>query len=295
MKVYKNDRYKRAIQNSYEILLKQWGIEVNELDIKGKYGITHVIEFEDKNRKPLVLFHGVGDDAALMWIYNAKKLGEHFHVFAVDTIGGPGKSIPEKGYDKKFSDIEWIDELLDSISLKEVYMAGVSHGGYLTQMYAIERPERVIKGISMAGSIPISTGKSTMLTMMKIFLPEALVPIDKNVIRLIKKMSGTNYKAFCDNTDVFYHFKKLMLGFSKRSMLYHKVKNYEEKDIDMIRGKILYIAGRKDPFMRLGGEQLLERYHMNTLWLHDAGHGINHEMPETVNQAIIDFMNEEVK
>lgn len=290
MRIYKNDKVKRQILDSYDVLLSEWGIDVLQTDVKGRYGTTHVIEFGDVNKKPLVLFHGVGDDSALMWIYNAKALSEHFHVFAVDTIGGPGKSIPGEGYNKNFQDVLWLDELLDSLWLKEVYMLGVSNGGYLTQMYAIMRPNRVRKGISMAGSIPITTGKSAMSTMMKIFLPEALLPTDQNVIRLIKKMTGDNYSAFTDNDEIFSHFKLLMVGFRRNAMLYHKVQSFERDDIDAIRDKFLYIAGRKDPFMNLGGGALLEQYHMNTLWIDNAGHGINHERPDIVNQAIINYL-----
>ncbi|MDY5870473.1 MAG: alpha/beta hydrolase, partial [Lachnospiraceae bacterium] len=85
MRIYKNDKVKRQILDSYDVLLSEWGIDVLQRDVKGRYGTTHVIEFGDVNKKPLVLFHGVGDDSALMWIYNAKALSEHFHVFAVDT------------------------------------------------------------------------------------------------------------------------------------------------------------------------------------------------------------------
>ena len=226
-----------------------------------------------------------------MWIYNAKALGEHFHIFAIDTIGGPGKSIPRESYDKTFDDALWIDELLDTLSLEKVMMAGVSNGGYLTQMYAIQRPERVVKGVSLAATIPVSTGKSMMMTMMKIFMPEALFPTKGNVVKLIKKMTGDNYSAFVENEDVFYHFRKLMMGFNRKAMLYHKVKSFESKDIDRIRDRMLYIVGKKDPFMELGGADLLNQYEMNTLWLDQAGHGINHEMPDTVNQAIIEHFN----
>jgi len=77
------------------------------------------------------LFHGVGDDAALMWLYNAKDLYEDFTCYAVDTIGGPGLSIPGNDYNKSFEDTLWIEELLNSLRLDKVYMAGVSMGGYL--------------------------------------------------------------------------------------------------------------------------------------------------------------------
>ena len=294
MKRYKNQKVEKQIVGSYNVLLSHWGIDVNEMEVEGRYGTTHVIEFGRKEKEPLMLFHGVGDDTALMWIYNAKVLGEYFHVYAVDTIGGPGKSVPGKGYNKEFDDVVWIDELLDALSLEQVYMAGVSNGGYLTQMYTIMRPERVKKGISMAATIPVSSNKGTMMTMMKIFLPEALFPTDKNVKKMIRKMTGSNAKAFYDNEAVFYHFKKLMTGFNRSAMLYHQVKSFGVKDMDAIRGKILYIAGKKDPFMNLGGADLLQQYNMNTLWLEDAGHGINHEFPDAVNHAIISYFTEAI-
>ncbi len=289
MKIYRNRKYEQKITETYRDLLAQWKTDLRELDVPGQYGTTHVIEFGQKDRPPLVLFHGVGDDAALMWIYNAEAWAQCFHVFAVDTIGGPGLSRPDNGYNRDFDDILWIDGLLEHLGLEKVFMAGVSNGGYLTQAYAINRPDRVIRGISMAGTVPVSTGKSSMSAMMKIFLPEALFPTDRNVVKLIRKMTGTNYRAFCDNPKVFEHFKLLMTGFNRAAMLNHRIRSYDAAAMDSIRSRMLYIAGERDPFMKLGGGELLKSFNMNTIWLKDAGHGINHEMASEVNQAVISW------
>ena len=295
MRVYKNEKAGRLIRESYDALLGMWGTEIKELDISGRYGSTHVIETGDSNNPPLILFHGVGDDAALMWIYNAKELSKHFHVFAVDTIGGPGKSVPGTGYDKSFEDEIWIDEILDNLGLDKVFLAGVSNGAYLTQMYMIKKPERVIKGISMAG-VPVKTsgnGKTAaMKAMMKVFLPEALFPTDKNVMKLIRKMTGTNYAAFTDNETVFRHFKQLMTGFNRKAMMNHKVLGFSEEEISSVKDKLLCIVGKKDPFFMLGGAELeeeLKRHEIQVHLMEDAGHGINHEKADEVNRLIIDF------
>ena len=68
-----------------------------------------------------------------MWIYNAQELSRHFHLYAIDTLGGPGKSVPNGNYNKEFDDIRWIDETLDRLSNGKAFFAGVSHGGYLVQ------------------------------------------------------------------------------------------------------------------------------------------------------------------
>ena len=293
--IYKNAKAGRMIQESYDELLKLWGTDLKELDISGRYGSTHVIETGDKNLPPLILFHGVGDDAALMWIYNAKELSQHFHIFAADTIGGPGKSVPGPGYDKTFDDEIWITELLDKLGLDKVFMAGVSNGAYLTQMYTIKHPERVIKGVSMAGVPVKATGNgkmAAMKAMLKVFLPEALFPSDKNVIKLIRKMTGSNYKAFTDNETVFRHFKQLMTGFKRSAMMNHKVLGFSEEEIFSLKDKLLCIVGKKDPFIMLGGaelEEALKQYPLQVIFMEDTGHGINHEKAAEVNKLIVDY------
>ena len=297
MRVYKNAKAGKMIRESYDALLEMWGTEITERDIAGRYGITHIIETGDNDKPPLVLFHGVGDDSALMWIYNAKELSKHFHIFAVDTIGGPGKSVPGTGYDRSFDDEIWIDEILDDLGLDKVFMAGVSNGAYLTQMYTIKRPERVIRGISMAG-VPVKTSGNSkmaaMKAMMKVFLPEALFPTDKNVMKLIRKMTGTNYSAFTDNETVFLHFKQLMTGFNRSAMMNHKVIGFSEEEILSVKDKLLCIVGKKDPFIMLGGSQLeeeLRRYSIRVQFMEDAGHGINHERADEVNRLIVEFFD----
>lgn len=297
--VYKNKKYKNKIQESYQALLDQWNCHTTDIYIEGRYGTTHVIECGSLDKMPLLLFHGVGDDAALMWVYNAKELGEHFHIYAVDTLGGPGKSTPGTGYGKDFEDVTWIDEILDYLKIDSAHFAGVSNGSSIIQMYAVERPNRVIKAISMAGGPSIkpkdasnNNAKSrAMLTMMKVFLPEALLPTDKNVKKLIRKMTGDNYQAFTENEKVFEHFKNLMVGFNRAAMMSHKVKAYSESELLAIKDKILYIVGNRDPFMMMGGLDLFKQYPFNVVVLEGAGHGINHEKAQEINKLIVEFFS----
>ena len=72
MKVYKSKKKQQEIVRTYDRLLEQWGVEIEELEIDTRYGMTHVVACGKKQNPPLLLFHGVGDDTALMWIYNAQ-------------------------------------------------------------------------------------------------------------------------------------------------------------------------------------------------------------------------------
>lgn len=289
MKVYRSRKMQQEIIRTYNKLVKQWGLVVEEMDIATPYGMTHIIACGNKNNPPLLLFHGVGDDAALMWIYNAKYLSLYYRVYAVDTIGGPGKSVPGELYNKDFDDVLWIDKILESLSIEKAFFAGVSHGGYLVQVYALSRPERVIKGISISGALSVGNNGSPMATMMKIFLPEALFPTQKNVKKLIEKLCGENSAVFTENSDIMEHYTYLLKGFNNMAMGYHKVHTFTEKEVDIIRGKVEFLVGLEDPFEKLGGVDAIQENHMCVTFYENAGHGLNHEKADEINSKMVEI------
>ncbi|MGG6311647.1 alpha/beta fold hydrolase [Paenibacillus macerans] len=290
MKIYKSQKAEKAILSTYDLLLEAWNTLMTQLDVPTRYGRTHVNVFGAANAQPILLFHGVGDDSALMWIYNAAALAPHFRLYAVDTLGGPGKSVPNHNYNKAFDDAIWIDEILDGLGLEQVNMAGVSHGGYLAQYYVLHRPQRVSKVLSMAASVP-AVGGNPMKTMIKIFLPEALFPTKRNAVKLLNKLAGRNSAAFTENPLVFEHFTLLLKGYNNMAMKYHKVAGFTDEQIGSIRDKVLYLSGEADPFMILGGKNELEKHQMNARFFAEVGHGINHEIADEINAIFIEYFS----
>lgn len=290
MKVYKSEKAKTNIFKTYDELLAMWEVAVEEKDVETTYGTTHVILCGQEENPPLVLFHGVGDDSALMWVYNAKELSKHFNIYAVDTIGGPGKSCPNTNYDKTFDEIKWLDDVFDGLDLRQFYLAGVSNGSLMTQHYGIARPDRVIKMICMSGSISVSGSSSPIISMMKVFLPEALIPTKNNVVKLLKKMSGENSAAFTGNPVIMEHFTWLLRGFNNMAMANHKITYFDDAQIRSIRGKVLFLIGEADPLGDMEAVKAkLERYQLDYRFFSGVGHGINHEIADEINQVIIRF------
>lgn len=288
MKVYRSKKAENQIISTYDELLLLWQAGQKEHDIQGTYGTTHVITCGDDSSPPLILFHGVGDDAALMWLYNAKALSRHFRVIAIDTMGGPGKSRPNRQYNKTFDAAKWIDEVLDAFGVTKAYVAGVSNGAFLAQFYAVHRPERVDKIVCMAGTVPAGNA-SPMRTMMKVFLPEALFPSERNIIRLLEKLTGENSRVFTQNPLILAHYRALLTGFNNMAMAYHKVSGFSDEAISGLRDRALYLMGEEDPFAHLGGKAALIRYGMNAKFYPKVGHGINHEMADEINRQLITY------
>lgn len=292
MKIYKSKKNEQQIIQTYDILLKHWGVDLEEKEIATRYGNTHVIEAGKGNTIPVLLFHGVGDDSAIMWLYNAKAWSDMFLIYAIDTIGGPGKSRPNSNYNKEFQDVLWIDDVVEQLRLTQVNIIGVSHGGYLAQLYKVNRPERVHKIICLASSVPAGVNGNPLKTMLRIFLPEALFPTRNNIIRLLKKLAGDNYQAFTENSDILTHYTCLLKGFRTMAMGYHKVTCFTVEQIQQLKEGTFYLVGEEDPFEKMGGKDALLDNHMNARFYPGVGHGINHEIAEEINQTVIELLIE---
>ncbi|MBP1991079.1 alpha/beta fold hydrolase [Paenibacillus eucommiae] len=287
MKRFKKEEGKQLIYQSYERLVAAWGESVEELDIETRYGRTHVIVAGRRECPPLLLFHGVGDNSALMWIYNIQELARHFWVIAVDTMGGPGKSEPNEQYMKNFEQSLWMDDILESLDINsKIHLAGVSNGSYLACHYTIKRPDRVNKIVSMAGGITLN-----MLRMLMIFMPEALFPSEKNTARLLKKLTAPGSDVFQKNRELMLHWNYLLKYFNNRSMMHHTYRKFTHEEIGILKEKALFLIGQYDQLSHYPKSiQNLEKHQIYYKIIENAGHGINHEQPEVINEEIVRFL-----
>ena len=294
VKRYKSEKGGKRILETYDALLEKWDVEYNETDVATRYGTTHVIKAGDPKNPPLVLFHGVGDDAAMMWVKNAKAWAQKFMVYAVDTMGGPGKSVPGENYGKGFEQCLWLDDMLDALKLDRVNMAGVSNGAYITQLYGAKRPERTLKLVCMAGALrrgDREPGFFELMGSMKVFFPEALFPTKKNMIKLLDKLCGGNSAKYVTDTEVMAHWEALLKNFSKTAMTFHRLIPLSAEETAGLRGRTLFLIGDKDPIAYSAeSESFLKENSMDYVIIENAGHSLNYELSGKVNSLVEDFI-----
>ncbi|GAB6926207.1 hypothetical protein JCM10914A_01900 [Paenibacillus sp. JCM 10914] len=173
--------------------------------------------------------------------------------------------------------------------MSSVYIAGVSYGAYLAYHYAMARPDRVRKIVCMAGSIHGSSFE-VMSKMMRAFLPEALFPSDRNVRKLLRRLCGTNSDAFENHPDLMQHWSYLLKFFNNRSMMKHTIKIYSKVDFQAIQDKALFLVGDQDILSHYPKALArLRAYGMEHRIVKNAGHAINHEMPDIIHGEIMAF------
>ncbi|SFN40323.1 MULTISPECIES: alpha/beta fold hydrolase [unclassified Streptomyces] len=118
-----------------------------EEDVETSFGTTHVYRYGAENqaarsRTPVVLVHGAGSCSA-MWYLNTPALGADRPVYAIDTLGDPGRSAQRAPIHQPEHAAQWLDETLAGLGLDRVHLVGSSYGGWLALNQAHRRPERL--------------------------------------------------------------------------------------------------------------------------------------------------------
>lgn len=289
MKIFKNEKKEKMFFESYNEILGKWKCDFEEVDIETSFGITHCILCGQPSNPPLLMFHGVGDNSAVMWVLNIDELSKHFYCIAVDTLGGPGKSIPNDNYKKYFSQLEWQTEILNKFKLEKTNLVGVSNGAYMAYNLCVKQSQRILKAVCIEGGMVKNPFKA-IITTLKMIFPEILIPTDKNMKRIFNKLVSPNSKIYNENPEIIDHIILAMNCHNRNAMFLHKIDKYDDKEGISQNSKLLFLLGdykinEKNDFI-----DILKAGDYNFKVIKNAGHGLNHEQYINCNQEIISFL-----
>lgn len=288
--VFKSEKAKEAVLASYDQLVEGWGVQAKAHNVPTRFGDTYCLTAGETNLPPLVLLHGVGDNSAVMWALNMTALSQRYYCIAVDTLGGPGRSVPNEAYRKgSFSRAEWLSEVLQYFGQESVYIAGVSNGAYMAFQYTAAHPERVKKAVCLEGGIVTSPIKSMLSTLLLMF-PEMLIPTERNLHRIVRKLSSPHSDVFQQHPYLAEHLVLLMKSHNQKAMFPHPIERYEERKGLAVRDKLLFLLGDERKVVGKDVVSLLEQGQYTFKIIPKAGHGINHEQPEAVHRELFQFL-----
>jgi len=100
------------------------------------------------NGPPLVMLHGYGGGVAI-WIDNVDALAQHYTVYAIDILGFGRSSRPiytgKSAEDAEKWFLESLELWCDALKLKEFYLLGHSFGAFLSAIFTLQYPQRVLR------------------------------------------------------------------------------------------------------------------------------------------------------
>jgi pimeloyl-ACP methyl ester carboxylesterase len=187
---FKSKQGEAEYMAAYEASMKLWPVPYEHRDVTGRYGRTHLVVTGPEGAPPLVLLH-MDYLSLAMWAANIAEFSRDYRVYALDIMGQPGKSVPDRPIRNREDAVAWMSEVLDGLELERVTLIGASYGGWFTLNYAICAPERLerIVLLSPGGSFLAERPKFYLYalpTMILPFLPQRLL-FDRFVRSLICK------------------------------------------------------------------------------------------------------------
>jgi pimeloyl-ACP methyl ester carboxylesterase len=139
---------------AYEASMQLWTVPYEAVDLRSRFGNTHVVICGPRKAQPLVLLHCFATSLT-SWAYNVAPLSQNHRVYALDMMGQPGKSIPDQPIQDRDDLAEWLTNSLDQLGIHRTDLIGYSFGGFAGLNYAMHAPDRLNKLIllSPAGSL----------------------------------------------------------------------------------------------------------------------------------------------
>ena len=282
--IYRSENGKKEILDLYDAQLSRIACPYTDIYVDTSFGKTHLIETGDRQKDPLLVFHG-GNATTAYNLLACDFLFRDFHIYAVDTIGHPGKSaetsLRASGYDYGL----WAGEVIDALGFDRIRLFGGSFGGGIIAKTMCAVPDKVEKAVLY---IPAGIRNAPAIRSADMMFPMIMYWItkkDKWLRQCFLPMAIT-----MDNvTDDIYQTAKLSID-------YVKIKTAMPSDVDEDRmqkclAPALVMAAERDCLFP--GQGVIERAekiipNCRTYLLRDRGH--MHFLTEEEKRMIVEFL-----
>ncbi|MBN2566093.1 MAG: alpha/beta hydrolase [Candidatus Eisenbacteria bacterium] len=282
--VYKTPRTRDRLLEYYDRVLRNWPIPCEERCLESRSGTTHILLCGKEGARPLLLFHGTGNNC-LMWRYNVAQLGEHFRLHLIDTINDPGKSEASREFDAETDYTSWTTEVLDALGVGKALLVGHSKGGWIVLNAVVNAPERVERIVLLAPAVGINSRLSP--TFMRRSLRLGLFPTKRAVESYLRYMSGPGATISAEYAS---YLSKVIRG-TKHRIIKHR--QFSDDELGRIGCPVLLVFGDREVCVEYG--KVVERARalikgIDVQIVPGTGHALQGEKPETVNKLIIDHL-----
>ncbi|WP_103353453.1 alpha/beta fold hydrolase [Amycolatopsis sp. CA-128772] len=152
---FRSARSENRYLAAYDRIAARWPVPVRDVDVGTRYGPTRVRVSGDTG-PPIVLLPGLMG-TSLSWYPHVADLAARHRVYAVDTIGEPGRSRQTRPATTGDDCAGWLHDVLDGLGPGKFLLAGVSRGAWLALTLAARTPDRIagVVAVEPPGFAPI--------------------------------------------------------------------------------------------------------------------------------------------
>jgi pimeloyl-ACP methyl ester carboxylesterase len=279
---FKSLELEKQYMTAYQSVLSLWPVSSEPLEIKTRFGTTHVNACGSQDKPPMILIPGFGANST-MWFPNVAVLSSQYRVYALDTPGQPGKSISGPVINASNSS-DWIAEVMDGLGLEKANLVGISLGGWLALNFAIHFPEGTDHVVLLDPAASFS--KMSTAFLLHSFLPIMVNPTRSGLIKYFRWMTQ-GYRVNPAWAEL------MLLGIlNTRPQPPIRATPFHEAQLRSIRAQVLVlIGGRSVIYNPETVHQRASRLIPNAQAeiIPNASHALNSEKSELVNARILQF------
>lgn len=239
MTIYKSEKGKEEILALYDKQLKRLKGAYSDKWVSTSLGRTHLIETGNPAGIPLLVFHGGNATTAYNLLF-CDFLMEDFHIYAVDTIGHPGKSAEVSLSARNYDYGKWASEVISAIGYESISCFGGSFGAGILAKTMCVSPEKIKRAVLY---VPSGIKNAPTINSMSMMFPMIMYWItheDKWLKKCMLPMAISEENI----TDDIYDTAKLSINHSKVKT--GMPSNVSGKDMKKCKAPTLVMAAEKD-------------------------------------------------
>lgn len=210
MTIYKHPDSKSIMLALYDKQLHSLNRPFNDIYLETRFGKTHVVEIGNMAGEPLLVFHG-GNAATAFGLLSCGFLLDQFHVYAVDTIGHPGKSaetcLSAKNEDYGF----WAADVIEGLGYEKMCCYGGSFGAGIISKLMCAAPERIEKAVI---EVPSGIKNAPSIGLVIMMVPMVLFQLTHKDKWLVKCLQPMTLEP-CDPSSTLFETVKCIMNHVK--------------------------------------------------------------------------------
>lgn len=282
--IYTTPQGKTEILALYDEQLSRLTSPYQDIYVDTAFGKTHLIETGNQKGIPLLLFHGGNATTAYNLLACAFLLAD-FHIYAVDTIGHPGKSAETCLLAKSYEYGYWASAVISALGFEKIRCFGGSFGAGILAKTMCVAPEKIEKAVLY---VPSGIKNAPAINLVSMAFPMLLYWITHQRKWLIKCMLPMAVTE--DNIDND-SFQTAKCSIDNAKIKAGMPSNVKPNDMRKCLAPTLVLAGEKDCMFPADlvipqAEKIIAN--CTTYLLQGRGH--MNKLTETEKQSIINFL-----
>lgn len=149
LRLYKSPESYEVMRTFYDTNLAKYGDLVSSHYVNTRFGSTHLLVAGPQDAPPLLMVQGMAGNA-ILWHHQMADFARQHRVYALDTVGQPGRSAPACPSLLNDDYVHWLLDVLDGLELRRTHVIGISSGAWFLMQLGILRADRVEKAVLLS-------------------------------------------------------------------------------------------------------------------------------------------------